>query len=308
MGNSQSHKRNVRERHTRALYINIPISESIKSLLIANSPRVHISITSNQSYLSIVVDDLCELSSWVGVGFLPTPMSGWMMKFNLLVDVEMHQDTSNKENSFMQPSYQILTLDFERSIGGKVKQLGAIVTQKIPSYTSLFDMSCGRSGYSVNKPMIEDNSYSAHVSTLNGDCLLKLNGTLKELTTQEKLFAKFIVERPHKVLFQNNGTNPVHAPEDGEGADFTSDGMMRVHLSERIQLPMVKERIKELSLMNLKSKVATLSQGSADSQSTDLLDESSIAKLIDEFEIDDDKVIVLLQPEYTLVDHTNVNL
>jgi hypothetical protein len=288
MGNSQSHKRNVFERHTRALYVNIPVSESIKSLLVAQSPRVRVSKLSGQSYLSIVVDDLCNLSAWVGVGFLPTPMSGWMMKFNLLVDVNM-PEADNK----WQPAYQIMTLDFERGVGGKVKQIGAIASQKVPSHTTLFNMSCGTSGNSTEKPMIAGAPYSAHVQTSSNECLLRVIGTLKEMSESEKAFATFIVERPHKVLAQNNGRSPAHAPEDGEGAIFSAEGAMKVDFTT-LELTMVKRRIQELILTN-------------HNRGSDLSNEA-IEKMVSEFDIDYEKVTVFLQPEYVLLDHTNLPL
>lgn len=285
MGNNQSHKRNVRERHTRALYVNIPISSSFNSSVVAASSRIRISKhpSTGQSYLSIVIDDLCDLEAWIGIGYLTTPMSGWMMKFNILVDVDL--------NGVWNPAYQILTLDFEQGLGGRVKKLGAIATQKVPTETSIFNMSCGISGQSTVKEMVEDAPYSAVVETTSGDILLKVVGKLTTLKSDdEKDFAKFVMERPHKVLSQSYGKYPAHAPENGEGAMFSADGVMRVALSEPLQAPMIEQRLRALISNNI-----------ATDATTDSSDESS-------FDLDMSAAMVLLQPEYTLVDHTNLLL
>ena len=272
MGNSPSaHRPNVRERHSRALYVNVPIAKDAAAKLLAPSSRVRVDARSGsgRAWLSFVIDDLDSLEAWTGAGFLPTPLSGWMMKSNLLVE-------ANPDGKEWLPAYQILNLDFENSLGGRIKVAGARSTQRIPSNLATFRMSDGASGKSHLLNLNEGAVYEAEVlasSGIEGGRLLAhIAGRLAPLSAEEQVFASFVASRPHKILSQDMGKAAVYAPEVGEGASFTAEGMVKV----------------EPAVLELEG---LLGRGSLHDIQPDSLDFSN--------------AVVLLQPEYTLLDHTN---
>jgi hypothetical protein len=136
---------NVRERHTRALFINIPISKDIATSLVIDP--IQPDFFRESYWLSIVIDDLDRLEAALGMGvFVSTFMNGWLMKVNLLVRGpglvhDNNQETTDQSNTQYQvrtdagtqvPAYQILTIDFQKNDGGCglgrfVKELGAKV-------------------------------------------------------------------------------------------------------------------------------------------------------------------------------------
>ena len=78
---SRPARRNVWERHLRALYINVPVSADVAASLAMPQCGVEPSIYKDESWVSVVVDDLDTLHFYVGAGlFAPTGMSGWMTK------------------------------------------------------------------------------------------------------------------------------------------------------------------------------------------------------------------------------------
>ena len=74
----------VRERHVRALYVNIPVpQEWLRARLI---PPAVPDVYDGKAWISVVVDDLFWLQAPMGGGFMTVPgMNGWMMKVNALV-------------------------------------------------------------------------------------------------------------------------------------------------------------------------------------------------------------------------------
>ncbi len=74
----------VRERHVRALYVNIPVPVAwLQAQLV--SPAVP-DVFDDKAWVSIVVDDLFTLQAPIGGGFLSVGgMNGWMMKCNALI-------------------------------------------------------------------------------------------------------------------------------------------------------------------------------------------------------------------------------
>ena len=152
---------NVKEHHGRALYINVPIplEEALKLCL----PPVVPDTFHGSAWLSIVVDDLDSLQARMMGGWMPTGMSGWMTKVNLLVacpeskaqewtsdaasqeagatateakttddagPTDEDEGENKNENTPMIHAYQILSLHFEDNWGGVVKVQGARATQK----------------------------------------------------------------------------------------------------------------------------------------------------------------------------------
>jgi hypothetical protein len=217
------------------------------------------------------------------MGFVTTPLKGWMMKSNLLVRAK-----PDSEGQWL-AAYQILSLDFENGIGGKTKVVGARQTQRVPSSVAVFKMSDGVSGTTNGLPLVPGSQYEALVTGVADGFLsdanaqgglLKVTGTLAPLTEEEHKFAKFVVSRPHKVLAQENGSTAAYAPEDGDGAYFTAEGVMKIETTE----------------LNVEGALRRLG----------LRDKEGISVGIDRDAIDLSKAIVLLQPEYTLLDHTNI--
>jgi hypothetical protein len=74
----------VRERHVRALYVNVPVPVAwLQAQLV--SPAVP-DVFDDKAWVSIVVDDLFKIEAPMGRGFLTMGgMNGWMMKCNALV-------------------------------------------------------------------------------------------------------------------------------------------------------------------------------------------------------------------------------
>ena len=133
---------NVKEKHSRALYINIPIShEYIEKLLGSNCiPDKY----NDMCWISIVIDDLdmLEIYGPISGHYYNSGLYGWMCKTNLLVN-RMVPDFNG--STWSVSGYQILTLDFESGIGGSIKAMGAKATQKIPTYLTKFITTVGKS-------------------------------------------------------------------------------------------------------------------------------------------------------------------
>lgn len=284
MGNAQ--RKNVRERHSRALYVNVPLSKRVAEALLAPSPHVKCATYEDEAWLSIVIDHLTYLESWTQLGYIPMPLSGWMMKANLLVRCTPSGSVEER------PSYQIITLDFESSlVGGTIKVLGARATQRIPTEKAFFSMSDGKSG-SVREELAADQLYSCRVCSAAGDgddLLVRVAGTLVPLGEKEKEFARFVMERPNKVLAQDGGKRCVWAPETGDGASFGAEGTFGVVCSEL--------ELSTAFIGRLKAHAAQLAAASS-------LESGELSKA----DFDMSRAVVLLQPVYNLVDHTNVEL
>jgi hypothetical protein len=188
---------NVYEIHSCAIYISIPISSSLASSLTA-SPCTPSSYN-NECYLSIVVDDLDTLKSYVyGSTFMPTNMGGWMTKMNLLVKSCV---PTSKEK--VVEGYQILSLDFEKGVKGWVKRLGAAMTQKINSYCGVsYESSFGKSGRTRGADMVDGGRVTMNVKDGGNVQLINLTGKLRTPSPAEVEFIDFVVSRPHKFLHQ----------------------------------------------------------------------------------------------------------
>ena len=163
-------------------------------------------------YVVVVVDDLYQIKSYFpGLGFVSVPLSGWMTKLNLLVNAKVPVDSDAR-------GYQILSLDFEAGLKGVVKRLGAIATQKIPSFVSAFEMSSGTAGTTLGKTLENGALFSAKM-TRGSETLVDVKGTLRDPHADEVELARFVASRPHKFLQQTNG-DLVWAPW---GAGWKSD-------------------------------------------------------------------------------------
>ena len=83
--------------------------------------------------------------------------------------------------------YQILTIDFAKTRGmsGWVKRKGAVSTQRIPAFSSLFDVSSGVSGATDTSSMDPGTAYSARVATPDGLDLVRVSGVLQPIQTNE---------------------------------------------------------------------------------------------------------------------------
>jgi hypothetical protein len=102
--------------------------------------------------------------------------------------------------------------------------------------------------------------------------MVRIEGELGALEgEEERAFAKFVMERPHKFLAQDGGAL-AYSPEPGE---MSADGALSVRLRpDSLELPLL----------------------------TSLLGEDA-AKAIDPT-----RVVCLLQPEYKITDHHNTLL
>jgi hypothetical protein len=271
---------NVRERHSRALYINIPIDKSFVecfTLLPCECDTYH-----NSAWLSIIIDDLDTLESHIGGGIflnVSNQMRGWMCKVNLLVKGPVPIPNTSFDTQEVVSGYQILFLDFEEGWGGDIKRLGAIYTQAVPTTTSQFLVSSGPSGASIEYDLNHEEKYSAEmINPKDSSPLVVISGKLNSNLSPEQLeFAKFVINRPHKFLHQNYGTPKAalaYSPEIGEGAQFESHNCVWLE-AEHINLPILSrldERISEMVRQNLA------------------------------------EVKCFIQPSYTLVDHHNTAL
>lgn len=233
----------------------------------------------DKCWITVLIDDLDSLEAHCAGGvFLPTAMSGWMMKVNILVKCRVptwDPDCMTVDNADVVSGYQILSVDFEQGLGGCVKSLGARLTQRVPSTTVKFEMSSGVSGRAINSELKDGMEYFAKVLDENGGKLLELEGTLiadETKTTSSQPFFDFIINRPNKFLYQRNDNRLAYSPEIGEGADFPSSGCALVDVS-RLAAPMLDSLL-----------------GSND-------DENKKIRL--------DEAICFVQPYYILVDHHN---
>lgn len=250
----------------------------------------------DKCWISVLIDDLDSLEAYCGGGmFLPTAMSGWMMKVNVLVKCpvpnwdasEGSDNISRANNVSLVSGYQILSVDFEQGLGGGVKSLGARLTQRVPSTTLKFEMSSGVSGRAIKSELKDGLEYSAKVfNNKSGENLIDLEGTLitdaaKTLSSQP--FIDFIINRPNKFLLQrNNDDNRLaYSPEIGDGADFPSTGCALVDV-HRLAAP-VADMLLGLGLSD--------DNGNGNGNKT--------------MKLRLDEAICFVQPYYILVDHHN---
>jgi hypothetical protein len=266
MGNSNSGTAvpNVRERHSKAIYINIPVPrEQVAHLVL---PPCEPEEYNGSCWVSIVVDDLDILESWVHSRFINTGMNGWMCKLNLLVKCPCEGSAEYIS------AYQILTLDFENNWGGNVKVWGARYTQGIPSEVASFRSSFGSSGSAHAATMEHGDLFNIEMMNSRRDKTISLSGTLsREVTTELLSFAKFVVDRPHKILAFER-TKLAYSPESGHGSEVPLDGLASI-------------AIEQIDLVNM------LERASIGMDSIDL-----------------SKIISFVQPYYIIVDHKNVFL
>lgn len=260
---------NVWEHHARALYVNVPVADATASRLAVEWSRcLQPAKYDGRYWLSVVVDDLDTLWAYFFGGrlCLPTGMSGWMTKVNLLVEGHCIEEQPL-------PGYQILSLHFERGLAAIAEVVGAWISQQVPSAMARYEMSSGPSGQSMESSMAAGSAYAASMQKAwrNNATLLELRGTLAPPSAEEAAFARFVVERPHKFLAQRGARRVAYSSELGPGASFTAEGVMTVRLDSEVQLPILEPLLEqdELAALNLSAAVA------------------------------------FLQPEYTLVDHHN---
>jgi hypothetical protein len=281
MGMVTRYSPNVWEHHSRALYINVPISAELAARLVAPASGLKVDLYGGSAWLSVMLDDLDSLRAHVAAGlFVPTPLCGWMSKVNLLV-----RRTIPGPESISVPGYQILSLRFEPGLRGAVMIAGARHTQRIPTFAAAFEMSDGPSGSARSSSTLAPGAaYSAKLLSVGddaataGEVLLSIEGRLSgPLEGFDRAFVKFVVGRPHKFLAQDGGAVAAYAPEDdGSGrASFSPDGVQAVDVSE-LQL----ERLLR-----------------------PLFGADDLAS-----QLDLTRAIVFIQPDYVLVDHHNVRL
>ena len=296
MGNSalSRPKPNVRERHSRALYINIPIKLAAVSRFIIEPCQAD--AFEGSCWLSIVVDDLDILESYCASGmFVSTGLQGWMVKTNLLVKCKV--PTWNKENlneTTEVSGYQILSLDFEKGLGGNIKTLGARATQLVPTTTARFDMSSGPSGSAVDSALSEGLLYSAEVTSFHSsrNPLISIRGKFRLGPHDQRTLQlmEFAINRPNKFLKQvgddyagytctmsmeDNKGRLAFSPEDGDGADFRYTECVLVDV-ETLSLPILSR--------------------------LDVGEEQLLRH------IDISQAVCFVQPQYILVDHHNTKL
>ena len=264
-------------RHAGALYVNIPVDKTTVAHLV--KPPCVLDEFNGKCWVSIVVDDLERLEVYCGAGlFVPTPMSGWMMKLNLLVRCPVPTwNNDGGDETVTVSGYQIVEVHFEGGIGGQVKALGARKTQKVPSSTLQFGMSRVFSGEAINSNLEDGMDYAAKVYEESGKLLLSLTGVLKvgdSTTDNMKPFFDFVINRPNKFLFQKDNNVLAYSPETGVGAEFSSDGCAFVEMSE-FSAPVLERISTGLELIGVSSSLPL------------------------------DDVICFVQPYYILVDHHN---
>ena len=272
MGNDQSFTPNVRERHSRAVYVALPIAlDAVTSDILPPSP-LELDVFDGMAWVCIMIDDLDQLESFAAGRMIGTGMVGWMMKLNVMVKCPVGDD-----GSFIR-GYQIRTLDFEACLSGAIKTWGARSTQRIPSNQARFEMSFGASGTSARRPLVAGAAFACCVTHLAGRRpLFKCAGTLVALPDERRALLDFIVARPTKFLDQIDGNGKslgvVFSPELGEGGSMPSaDGCVAVRLVGAVVAPMLNERLPGIPTS------AT------------------------------DGAFVFVQPEYKLVDHRNTPL
>jgi hypothetical protein len=268
---------NVRERHSRALYINLPLNKSFVECFTLSPCECD--EYNGSCWLSIVIDDLDTLEAYFGGSFVDvsSSMRGWMCKLNLLVKSLVPTPDSNA--SQVVSGYQILSLDFEKGWGGEMKKLGAIYTQAVPTLTSEFIVSSGKSGSTFSSDLSHGTPYSAAmINPKDSSPLVNICGKLNAVLSSEQLeFANFVVNRPHKFLHQHSGTKKAgmaYSPELGDGSEFDAHGCVWLDV-EQISLPI---------LMRLDERISeTIHQQLSEAR-------------------------CFIQPSYTLVDHHNTSL
>jgi len=214
----------VRERHLRALYINVPVPVAeLQALLTPPArPQVH----AGSGWISIVVDDLFQLENPVPGGFVTVPgMNGWMMKLNALVEAPLEPGGAPVAG------YQILTLDFEQTSGPSswAKVVGARLTQRVPSFRADFAVSSGATGETEASPMAAGTPYSCAVTAEGGECeggseeLVVVRGAeLAELGDAAGAveLAAFVCAHSTKFLAQGEGESALPAVEGKPKALF----------------------------------------------------------------------------------------
>ncbi len=212
---------NVKEVHGPAIYITVPIPLEVAKKL--TSPPCRPSILDGSAHLSIVVDDLSSLKTYLFKGiYASTGMGGWMCKSCLLVDADINGETIR--------GYQILRLDFHPGrfgIAGFIKKIGAIVTQKVSSFTT------------VITAQVEPDNVEAEVCNI-----LKIKGS-KDPGPFDLDFASYVVGRPNKFLKQNFRTAKQDAgsiawSKWGEGWSSTMEGIYGIQLDELSIDPLLK--------------------------------------------------------------------
>lgn len=267
MGNTDSGLQppspNVRERHSKAIYINIPVRRVDVAHMVL--PPCEPDEFNGTCWISVVVDDLDILESWILGRFVSTGLKGWMCKLNLLVKCPIANSTGHSE---MVRGYQILTLDFEDRWGSRLKVWGARFTQGIPSESAQFNCSFGPSGRSFEAPMTDGSDVAAEMTDSNHP-LISLNGKLNSsMSESNKLFASFVVDRPHKFL-AFEGTKLAYSPESGHGSEVPVDGISMISIK--------KITVLILNRIGLSMEV-----------------------------VDKEKIVCFVQPYYIIVDHKNV--
>eukprot|EP00039_Didymoeca_costata_P020568 m.341699 g.341699 ORF g.341699 m.341699 type:complete len:285 (+) comp20367_c0_seq1:159-1013(+) len=254
---------NVRERHSRAIFINVPVAqESVAHLL---APDCSCQLFNGKAWVTVLVDDLDVLQPYMLGMFMPSMFSGWMMKVSLLV--------SRKVDGEEVSGYQIIALDFEQGFGGWVKTLGARFTQKIPSHSASFEVSCGKSGKAHNSPMEAGTPFHCKVNgklyeVVNNEArggddneeLVTTNGSLEAVPESQKEFLEFVVNRPNKFLRfcdKHDSAQCAYSPEGiGPGVSFSTEGAVLVSCKDNV-LPVLNRFLKDFDASKVSSDIVT---------------------------------------------------
>ena len=293
----------VRERHLRALYICVPVEPAALQRILLPPARPH--VHAGKAWVCAVVDDLFKLEVPLpgsSGSFVPVPgMNGWMMKLNALVECAVGAGTPPL------PGYQILSLDFEGTLGPSAyfKKQGAISTQRVPTSLATFAMSAGPSGRTEAASLEAGTPISAVVASTAAESatgepqpLVSLHGVLEPLDSAARSLCEFVVGHPHKFLAQEQqppsaasggvcGSRPVAAAAAQlawaswrEGYDCAAAGCMGVAVEELL-LPVMSARLGELAL-----------EPGGDSPTGGTV-------------LAADGIVCFLQPEYSMVDCKN---
>ena len=324
---------NVRERHSCATYIAISIDPSLLPPHVVPKP-LELDLFDGSAWICVVVDDLDSLEAYVsGIGrFVPTRMSGWMMKLNVMVRCpvgnatanvdESESDTARAEAEALECSryvrgYLIHTLDFERCASGWIKTLGARSTQKVGAEQASFAVSSGASGAAARHVLEPGTTFSC---TVDGVAIL-----------ERSLSADATPGATHDERRGVEEEERSCAPE-AQQTLLSLRGVLRTLPPSRI--PLVSWIVQRPTKFLAQRDAATgsplgvvfspeLGDGAALPSASgcvaiDLSGDDAVLDLqllqsrlglglrVDDVKLGRDRVFVFVQPEYLLVDHVNV--
>eukprot|EP00039_Didymoeca_costata_P015805 m.273818 g.273818 ORF g.273818 m.273818 type:complete len:504 (-) comp16282_c7_seq24:67-1578(-) len=252
---------NVRERHSKAIFVNIPVArQNVEHLL---APDAKCDMYKGKAWITVLIDHLDVFQPYVLGLFLTSPFKGWMTKVSLLVKREV--------DGVLVSGYQTLSLDYENGFGGLVKTVGAKWTQKVPSQLISVKAS-GQSKHSKFEPgtnvfrkvggkryeYVEDKKTKVSQDSHE---LVKICGTIENLRDgeDEKEMLKFFTARQHKFLRvhdpKRNIIKCAYSPEAlGPGVNFPLDKAMRLNCHE-IELAILTRFLKHFNVTQVKAQI-----------------------------------------------------